>query len=146
MSRCRLSAVLDNFCHSALPEQRSPAPGQISAPPLMFTVLPTEVLEPEPTNECGCHVLAWTLVTSFSTRKQLIHSNIKKTAKKILLHASRSSVSIFTLKLHIMYTLAKYKHIYKLIVCLFVFFVFYNYSLQQLVFVNKFDWVNYYVH
>lgn len=80
MSGCRLSAVLDNFCHSALPEQCSPAPSKISAPPLMFTVLPTEVLEPEPTNECGRHVLAWPLVISFSTRKQLIHSNIKKTA------------------------------------------------------------------
>lgn len=145
MSGCRLSAVLDNFCHSALPEQCSPAPSKISAPPLMFTVLPTEVLEPEPTNECGRHVLAWPLVISFSTRKQLIHSNIKKTATFFFIISFW--IQCIHHQLHIMYTLVKYKHIQKLIVCVFIYLIiFNNYSLQQLVLVNKFDWVNYYVH
>jgi len=50
-----LSAVLDDFCHSALPEQHSPAPRQIFSLHQVFAVLPTDGLEPEPTNECGRH-------------------------------------------------------------------------------------------
>ncbi|KAG1953269.1 hypothetical protein F2P79_009869 [Pimephales promelas] len=47
--------VLDDFCDSALPEQHSPAPRQIFSLHQVFAVVPTDGLEPEPTNECGRH-------------------------------------------------------------------------------------------